>query len=468
MSKKKAAVMNEERQNFIYGKTREDGSVEIPGCIRNGISEEAASSIFDEMASFASYAFNKSHAACYALVAYRTAYLKYYYPKEFMAALLTSVLDNTDKAVEYINECTRLGIPILPPDVNRSGERFTVEGDGIRFALTAIKNLGRGVIRDLVQEREENGPYTSFADFCTRTSGMELNRRAYESLIKCGACDGLPDHHNRRQMLEGFGGILDSLDATNKRNLMGQLSLFGDQTSLNTQIMPALPNVEEFSVKERLAMEKETIGLYLSGHPMGDYQAVADRLHCVPLKTLAQSAHDGGEIKDGATVDVLGIVAAKKIKTTKNNSVMAFVTLEDRTGSMEVIVFPRVLEQCRSMLQEDQPIFIRGRASGGYEEETKLVAETIQPVTKEGLQSARSVKKEGLFLRISSQNSREFDRAVKLLAVFDGDLPVYFRFVDTGKAVQAPRKLWISCNHVLVRELKKLLGEENVVESRNL
>ncbi len=460
MSKKKVAVMNEERKNFVYGKKRDDGTVEVEGAVARGISPDIANSIFDEMSSFASYAFNKSHAACYALVAYQTAYLKCYYPKEFMAALLTSVLDDTDKTVEYINECIRLGIKILPPDVNESYDKFTVEGDAIRFALTAVKNLGRGVIKSIVEERNNGGKFKSFSDFCQRISESDVNKRTIEGLIKCGACDSLGN--NRRSMMSGFEDIMDTLSGLHKNNIEGQLSLFGDVSSLDAEILPELPKLPEFTQKEILLMEKEAMGLYVSGHPMQEYAEMAARLKTVTVADMRKNAKEG-LLQDNKDITFIGIISAQKLKTTKSNSVMAFLTAEDMTGSIEIIVFPKTLEAYRANIKTDSVVYISGRADSGDDDSVKLIASVIQPVDSVGLASAKKEVNEGLYLKVKSQQSEEYEKAVKLLKVFDGDFPVYFRFEDTGKATKAPRGYWVDINDVLERELKKLLGEARVV-----
>ncbi len=474
MSKKKASVMNEERQNFVYGKTRSDGTVEVPGAVANGISAETANSIFDEMVSFASYAFNKSHAACYALVAYQTAYLKHYYPCEFMAAILTSVLGNTDKTVEYINECERLGIKILPPDVNSSTDRFAVENGRIRFSLAAVKNLGKGVIRFIVSEREANGRFTDFTDLCKRVYGHgEVNKRVFESLIKCGACDGLAK--NRRQMFTGFSGVLESLDAASKRNVTGQLSLFDSMDGERRESMSLLrqlPNVDEFSVSELLAMEKESIGLYLSGHPLAGYSDVFSKHKCMKIAHIKSGIAESRSVSDGDYVNVLTIISSKKLKTTRNNGVMAFLTVEDDTASCEVLVFPAVLEKYSRLIQTDSVAVMRCRVSV-EDDDFKLVAHTIASVSEdvkadsgdETVHTAAPAGKilpEGLYLKVSSKSGDDCRKAVNMIRVFEGTTPVSFRYSDTGAAERAV-KLSVELNEVLIRELKRLLGEDNVV-----
>lgn len=479
MSKKKHHVMQEERQNFVYGKKREDGTVEVAGAVANGISPEIANSIFDEMVSFASYAFNKSHAACYALVSYRTAYLKCHYPCEFMAALLTSVLEKTDKTVAYIGECERIGISILPPDVNHSTERFTVEDGKIRFSLAAVKNLGRGVIAGIAAEREAHGSFVDFTDFCSRTYGNDINKRVFESLIKCGACDGLCP--NRRQMYVGFGDVLDSIDAVNKRNLVGQLSLFDSfgEGGGSANLLRQLPKVEDFSEKERLAMEREATGMHISGHPLSSYGAFFKRNRCRKLAAVESAVFEEHTLQNGDRVDLLLVISAKKLKTTRSNSMMAFVTAEDETGTCEILVFPSVLEKYDPLLRVDAILSVRAKLSV-EEDSIKYLADsfaeakadgsmgeeesnTVVPTTEDkGKQSSKSNLPDGLYLKVSAKNGEDCAQAVRLLRVFEGVTPVRFRYEDTGLAERANR-LSVDLNSVLLRELVRLLGEKNVV-----
>lgn len=462
MSKKKANVMNEERQNFVYGKKREDGSVEVPGAVSRGISPEAANEIFDRMVSFASYAFNKSHAACYALVSYRTAYLKRYYPCEFMAALLTSVIDNTDKTVEYINECTRMNIKILPPDVNSSTDRFTVENGCIRFSLAAVKNLGRGVIRKIVSEREANGRFTDFVDFCSRVYGNDdINKRVFESLIKCGACDGLAK--NRKQMYTGYAGIIDSLEAVAKRNLTGQMSLFDNfetGSSSNREIIQQLADTEEFSKSELLTMEKEATGLYISGHPLAEYKNAFSRNRCKKISEINDAIFEKNTLKDGDYVNALVVVSSKRLKTTKSNSVMAFVNAEDDTSSAEILVFPKILEKYSSLLVNDAVLVMRARLSV-EDENFKFIADTFTPV-----KSDAGTYDDGLYLKLPSKSGEKYTKTIEILKVFDGNVPVSFRYVDTGRAERSNTHK-VNINDVLITQLKSVLGEENVIAFLN-
>ena len=463
MSKKKADVMQQERQNFIYGLYDEDGTCQVKGCVHNGVSEEIASDIFNEMSSFASYAFNKSHAAAYAVVAYQTAYLKCHYPKEFMAALLTSVLDSTSKVTSYIDECARLKIPVLPPDIAQSGMGFTVSDEGIRFGLLAIKNLGRSVIADVIREREA-APFQNFNDFCERMHGRDLNRRAMESLIKCGAFDRM--NPNRRQLLAGYEAISSSLDAVKQKNLDGQLGFF-DTMAGTAREEYVFPDVEDFPFMERLNLEKEVTGMYLSGHPLGEYADLIPRLGTAKISHVALEEYDNKQ------VDILCIVSARQSKATRSGDTMAFLTVEDTTGAMEVLVFPKILQRYGQLLTVGSVVVLSGRISVREEEDAKLLCEkavTIQdrlawrsgsPVRKPNA-GAGSGKRPGLYLRIPSRQGREMEKAQNLLEIFEGTTPVYVFFQDTQKVGLAPRSMWVFPNDVLLGQLTEILGEGNV------
>ena len=485
MSKKKLDVMAKEREYFVHGKFDDNGNLELPGAIRNGVPENIANEIFDEMSSFASYAFNKSHAAAYATVAYRTAYLKCHFPGEYMAAQLTSVLDNTDKVIEYIGECQKMGIKVLGPSVNFSDSGFTWEEKGVRFGLLAIKNLGRGIIHDIISEREMNGKYKSFTDFCKRAYGRELNKRTLESLIKSGALDDLET--NRHSMLSGYESLLSNIDADKKRNVSGQMSLFGSFEEQATE-EKQLPNVPDFTLRERLNMEKETTGLYLSGHPMNEYRETIEKIGSSTVLEIKQAHGEDPEAEK--RVRLCGIVLNKKMKTTKSNEVMAFVTVEDMTGSVEVLVFPRTLAEYGGFLTENEAVVLEARVSSKEDEEMKLVAERFlsfeearrvafnpnyssggRPAGQSPQKTVTSEKKgsdslrNGLFLRFPSQNSEEYKKTMKFLSVFDGLTPLYLHFSDTKQTVQAPPKLWVdttSGQQYVVHHLEKLLGSENV------
>lgn len=378
MSKKKQDVMEKERANFVYG-NKEEG---VPGCVANGIDAKVADQIYEDMMDFAKYAFNKSHAACYAVVAYQTAYLKYYYPVEFMAALLTSVIDNPKKVAEYILTCRNMGISILPPDVNEGEAGFSVKDGSIRYALTAIKGVGRPVIEKMVEEREENGPFASLKDFIGRMSERDLNKRAIENFIKAGALDGLGG--TRKQFMSVYPQITEQVQKDKKNNLSGQMSLFdlvpdGEKNSYDLK----LPDVGEYPGDVLLSYEKEVLGIYVSGHPLQEYEEIwkktitattADFLWDEETKSVA--------VEDGKRVVIGGLVSEKKVKYTRNDKIMAFLTVEDLAGSVEVIVFPKTYEQYAPILKEDAKVFIRGRVSLEEDRDGKVICESMEPLVK--------------------------------------------------------------------------------------
>lgn len=387
MSKKKMDVMEEERQYFIHGKFDDEGNIEIPGCIRNGISEEDANKIFDDMIDFARYAFNKSHAAAYGVLAYETAYLKVHYPVEFMAALMTSIMGNSDKVVEYIRECNVIGIPVNPPDINKSFAKFSVEGDSIRFGLAAVKNVGVNVIENIVKEREENGEFKDFVDFAKRLDSKDTNKRMIESLIKCGAFDQISE--NRATLMAGYESVLESISMDRKKNVQGQISLF-DAFSAQVEEVPDiqlstnLPVVREFSEKERLNMEKEVLGMYLSGHPLSEYKSELDRKTSINMKKINELKEDEKTYMKLHDREVImgGMVIAKRIMTTKRNEIMAFITLEDLYGAIEVVVFPQTLKKFNILLNDDSIILIKGAISIDGDE-AKLIARDIKDINEE-------------------------------------------------------------------------------------
>ena len=474
MSKKKADVMKKERRNFIYGKPEDEDGPAIDGCVKRGVDEKTAGGIFDDMMSFASYAFNKSHAAAYAIVAYQTAYLKALYPREYMAALLSSVTGSADKVAEYINECRRLNIKILPPSINESRESFVAGDGGIRVGLLTIKGVGLKYLNDCVREREANGKYKSVFDFIKRTSKYESNKRAVESLIKCGAFDGLGA--TRKQMLMGYEAYMSQVSSSKTRNLEGQTSLFGYIEQEDDFAEPRLENVGEYSVGDLLRMEKETLGLYVSGHPMSDYEQQAKKRGCVDIaRVLSETSEEYGGINDGDNVSVAGMIAEIKKKTTKSGQLMAFVTLEDMSGQIECLLFPNVYEKLAARLSAETPLYVYGRVSVHEEEAAKLVANEAalltdpveprraavrQPVERE--EEPHSNVRRGLYLKVPSKSSREFERAMKLLAVFEGETPVYFYFEDEKSLKCAPRASFVQFNDVLFGELQKQLGEDAV------
>lgn len=481
MSKKKADVMEHERKIFIEGLFREDGSVEVEGCIRRGVPRSTAEEIFSEMESFASYAFNKSHAACYAMISYQTAYLKCHYPCEYNAALLSSVLDNSSKVAVYIDDCMKHNIRVLPPHINESDIGFTVCGKNIRFGLMAIKNIGKGFITNIINERR-NGVYTSFYDFCNRVYNKDMNKRAVESLIKCGALDNLGA--NRRQMLYSLDGLLDSLARNHRDNLAGQLDLFG-MGEKSEEPVYQLKDMGEFDENEKLKLEKEVIGLYLSGHPVAEYENASKALNADLINNIIESS---SYYTDGKRVRIIAIISDVKTKITKNNAAMAFAVLEDKFGSIEMLIFPKALMEYSALIRVGKVILAECTVSVKEDEETKLLCNKVYPAPKtdseisafmsmsnsgsksqnnnEQPYTQKSGKnqsdKSGLYLRFKNQECSEFIRAKQVLNIFDGSTPVYFYFEDSKKLLRVPRNMWVDLNDVMVKELKRRIGDKNV------
>lgn len=451
MSKKKASVMEKERQNFVYGNEAEG----VKGCIANGIDEKTANHIYDEMIDFAKYAFNKSHAACYAVVSYQTAYLKYYYPQEFMAALLTSVLDNTTKISEYILTCRQMGIGILPPDINEGVSGFSVSGGNIRYGLSAIKSIGRNVVDAIVRERELAGPFTSLDDFVSRMSGKEVNKKTVENFIKAGAMDSLPG--NRRQKLMVVPEMMDQKSRERKTSMEGQLSLFdfaAEEDRENFQI--TMPKVEEFPREEMLALEKEVLGVYVTGHPLEEYEeGWRKNITAMTTDFIVDEDTDEAKVSDGQMVTVGGIVSDRVIKITKTGKNMAFVTLEDLVGSVEVLVFPKDFEANRDLLENDAKLFIRGRVSLGDEPVGKLICEQVIPFSK--------IPKE-LWLQFEDKDSymaREKE-LMDVLRLSDGNdrVIIYLRKEKARKIL--PPGWNVEADRDLLGKLTELYGEKNV------
>ena len=451
MGKKKLDVMEKERQSFVYGNEAEG----VPGCIKNGISEKTANKIYDEMIDFAKYAFNKSHAAAYAVVSYQTAWLKYYYPVEFMAALMTSVIDNPGKVSEYIYACKQMGIKILPPDINKGMGGFSVDNGNIRYGLTAIKSIGRPVIEAIIQERELRGPFKTLKDFIERMSGKEVNKRTIESFIKSGAFDGLGG--TRKQFMIVYVQILDQVNQERKYSMTGQMSLFdlvSDDQKSDFDI--PMPNVGEYEKETKLAFEKEVLGVYLTGHPMEEYEEKWRK--SISRTTLDfQLDEETGRTKvhDGAREIVGGIITNKTIKYTKNNKTMAFLTIEDLAGTVEVVVFPKDYEKNRHHLEEENKVFIKGRVSEEDDAASKLICESVVPFeqTKKELWLQYANKQEFL--------SQEYT-LYEMLASSDGEDQV----IIYCKAERAVKRLPMNRNvHVDERLLGKLsnyLGETNI------
>ncbi|MBR5537310.1 MAG: DNA polymerase III subunit alpha [Clostridia bacterium] len=378
MSKKKAKDIEKERAAFIHG----DPERNIAGCVANGIPADTADSLYDEINDFANYAFNKAHAVCYAVVAYQTAWLKYHYPKEYMAALLTSVLGQNAKVAEYIEQAKELGVTVLPPDINESFADFAVAGDNIRFGLGSVKNVGVGLIEKLVQERRANGPFRDFHDFCKRMSAHDLNKRVLENLIRCGAFDSMGAF--RSQLLKVYETVLDAESSASKRNLEGQIDLFAEFREEAPLPTASLPNIPEFPRRELLNMERETCGLYLSGHPMEDLKPLATKVRAVPIGRMLQAIAENSDelLQDGQYVTLAGMVMTLKIKLTKKQTQMAYVTLEDTTGSVELLVFEKALVAAGPYLQPDQAVIVHGRISAREEEEPKLMVDEVSPLNE--------------------------------------------------------------------------------------
>ena len=458
MSKKKHAVIDAERKAFVHG----DPQRGIPGALAKGVSEAVANSIYDEILDFASYAFNKAHAVSYAIVAYRTAYMKRHFPREYMAALLTSVLDNSAKISEYIAECRELGIKLLPPDVNESEANFTVSGGNIRFGLVAIKSVGWGAIDSLAQERQQGGAFKSFEDFCQRMSGRELNRRAVENMIKAGAFDSMG--YKRKALLQIAGAVLDSVAQAQRDNIAGQMDLFGGSMEESAAAAVPIPDVQEFSPDELMAMEKETTGLYLSGHPMDAYRQAVRRIGAVPLGAVIGdfAAEDGpSRFKDGQYITVAGVVAASKTRTTKNNSLMSYISLEDDSGLMELIAFQKALDKGGIYVKENSAIIVKGRISLRDEKEPQLMVDSIRPISdvNELGSAVPPPPSQKLWVKLPQRDCPELRRIELILTMFPGRQQMVIYCQKEQKRIGA------SCiiHPALIAELKEMLGEENVV-----
>lgn len=454
MSKKKADVMAQERKNFIYGIGEE-----VPGCIKNGIPEEIAAKIFDEMTDFAKYAFNKSHAACYAVVGYQTAWLKTHYPVEFMAALMTSVMDRTDKIAGYIDECKKMDISLLPPDINEGFSHFSVSEGKIRFSLSAIKNVGKNTIKALVAEREKNGAYTSLTDFCSRMESGELNKRSLESLIKAGALDSLGGL--RAQYMAVYQNVLDGIAQSRKNNLEGQMSLFDMVEQEQVYQKEELPNIEEYSIKEKLSFEKEMLGIYVSGHPLAEYETILKRKTNCTSKDFIIEEQQNAKIFDGQRVNVGGMIIRKAIKHTRANNTMAFLTLEDLYGTIEIVIFSNLYQKVADKIEEDTVVVVKGRASISSDGEAKLIASDIECFNTE------QKKTTTLGLILTEQSHISLQDIIKILLKYHGSIPVYIYDKKKEKKFKADSRYWIQQNELLFQELELLLGNENVIVKNN-
>ncbi len=463
MAKKQHAVMLQERGNFVNGITDEKGNIICDGAVRRGMSETDANKLFDEMVSFASYAFNKAHAAAYAYVAYRTAYLKYYYPKEFFASLLTSFIDRSDKISEYIYECRKLGIKIIPPNINFSESSFVSNDEGIVFTLNAVKNVGRNLINQVVNDRNSNGNYSDLYDFCKRIRGRELNKRAVESLIKSGAFDGMGA--NRKQMTQSLELIFEELENSRRSNVEGQIS-FGELGSNKTEKQInekfVFPYADEFPENVKLSMEKEVCGLYISGHPAGNYSSVIKSLK---TDIITDIINDDQKYNDGKKVNIIALITSVKKKITKNNSTLVFITAEDISGAIEILVFNKVYEQYRSLINEGSIVFIHGHISADDESNT-VICESLEPVpsVSSEQQKKETKKVKGLFLRFDTAASPQIPICMNLLSIFDdGTENAYIYYSDRKKY---ERLNDVSVNNTLLKELTKILGSDNVIYNK--
>ena len=453
ISKKKLKVIESERKVFVYG----DPAQNIAGAISKGVPESVAQSIYDEIVDFANYAFNKAHAVCYAVVAYQTAYLKCHYPRQYMAALMTSVLDSADKIAGYIAECREMNIKTLPPDINHSEDHFVVEPEGIRFGLGAIKNVGHGLIRSVTARREEGGPFRSLEDFLERMGEGELNKRAVENFIKCGAMDCFG--HHRSELLAVYESMMDSVAVSRKQNLEGQLGMFAMLEPEKAKI--PIPSRPELSKAELMAMEKETTGIYLSGHPMDDYRSFLRGTNVVPIAAL--TAEDS-RYEDEQIVSVAGIVQSVKMKTTRNNSMMAYVTVEDDTASMEMIAFSNVLSEHGGYLKENFPVVVTGRLSQREDKDPQIVINRVRPISDYSQKPPAPVQPDPpaggkLYLRLPGESGKLFPKVKAILNMFPGDNTVVLYFADSGLRRGTRAMLAGS----MLRELTNVLGKENVV-----
>ncbi len=456
ISKKKMKIIEAERKVFVYG----DPAQNITGCIGHGVPEAVAQSLYDEIVDFANYAFNKAHAVCYAVVSYQTAYLKCHFPRQYMAALMTSVLDSATKVSGYIAECKEMGIEVLPPDINHSRDHFTVEGDAIRFGLGAVKNVGRGLIRSMIRKREEGGPFRSLEDFIERMGEGELNKRAVENFIKCGACDCFGNH--RSELLAVFDSMMDTIASTRKRNLEGQMGLFAMLEEEDDSVRLPMPKKPELPKPELLAMEKETMGIYISGHPMDDYRPYLRNTHVVRIASLMD---EESKFEDDQIVSVAGIVQQVKMKTTRNNSMMSYVTVEDDTAAIEMLAFSNVISQYGGYLRENSPVVITGRLSLRDDKEPQIVVNRARPISDfehaapEPEPHKNEIHTGTLYLRLPGEEGKLYPKIKAILNMFPGGSSVVLYFSDTKRRRGTRAVLMDS----MLLELKNVLGSENVV-----
>ena len=456
ISKKKTKIIMADRKTFVYG----DPERNIPGAVAKGVPEDVAQSVYDEIVDFGDYAFNKAHSVCYAVVAYQTAYLKCHYPKEYMAALMTSVLDSAAKISGYIAECKELNIPVLPPDLNHSDDHFTVEGNAIRFGLGAVKNVGHGLIRTLVSKRTEGGSFRSLEDFLQRMGEGEQNKRAVENFIKCGAMDCFG--HHRSELLAVYDQMMDAVASTRKKNLDGQMGLFSMLEDSDAAVSIPIPRKEELSRAELMAMEKETTGIYISGHPMDDYRPYLKNTHVIPIGDLMD---EESKYQDEQIVSVAGVVQSVKMKTTRNNSMMAYVTVEDDTAAIEMLAFSNVLSQYGGYLKENNAVVVTGKLSIRDEKEPQIVVNRARPISDYADGSVpeepqtRPQQNGTLYLRIPSEGDPVLRKVKAILNMFPGTCGAVLFFADTK--IRRGTRCLLADN--MIRELKNVLGEANVV-----
>jgi len=469
MSKKKKDVMNREKQIFIHGSSDESGEVLVEGCVRRGVPAEVAERIFSDMEDFAKYAFNKSHAAGYGIIAYQTAYLKAHYPVEFMAATMTSMIGNQSKIARYIQDCIRMNIEILPPDVNKSFGSFSVESGSIRFGLKSVKNVGRGIIASIIKER----PFTDFTDFCEKVDHKELNKRAVESLIKAGSFDNFI--HNRAQLLASFDKVVDAIHTEKRRNAKGQLSMFSMEgmDSMNAGLLDKMANVKELADKIKLSFEKDVLGLYLTGHPLNEHKTLVQSVSSMNLGDLkeASKSPEFQRKYDGKAFILAGMVIHKRNMTTKAGKIMSFIQVEDLFDAIEIIVFPKVYDGCSHLLNEDQFVIVKSRLNFKEDEEPKLIADNIMVLNEENAKSLLgrkrpSVKKKKvvkLFLKLPTKDDSLMSEILGELKVSPGKMPVVLYFADSKNKMIAPEHLWVNNSQQLIKTLKNLLGEDAVI-----
>ena len=458
ISKKKMKVIEAERKTFVYG----DPQQQIDGCIARGVPEAVGQSIYDEIVAFANYAFNKAHAVCYAVVSYQTAYLKCHYPRQYMAALMTSVLDSAEKIAGYIAECKEIGIETLPPDINHSEDHFSVEGDCIRFGLGAVKSVGHGLIRTMVTKRTEGGPFRNLEDFLERMGEGELNKRAVENFIKCGAMDCFGCH--RSELLAVYESMMDAVSSTRKKNLEGQMGLFSMLSDTPSAVSITIPHLPELPRGELMAMEKETTGIYISGHPMDAYRQKLKNTSVVPIGALLA---EESQFRDEQIVSIAGIIQTVKTKLTRSNSTMAYVTMEDDTASIEMIAFSGVLNEYGGYLKENTPVVVVGKLSLRDDKEpqvivnrVRLISDYTESAPRREEQPAQEIPQGStLYLRLPNEDCREFRKIKAIVNMFPGDGQMIVFFADTRK------RMGVRCmlHGSMIGELKRLLGEENVI-----